>query len=251
MEKLLTTGEVAERLGVHETSVSSWAKDGRFPNAQRVGKQRIWIIPESDLEELKRNPPDTRRKRLTPAEYEAYGLEVVAHWKRVPPILRCPSCGRQWRSWEWQCPSGCNAGAKPPPGQIANPELREARKRAGLTQGDVARVVGVSRMAVSQWEMRGTQPREPRVRQQVIDLLGLDTWPQENTPASRSSEGGTNEALRNAREAASWTYAELAQLVGVAPSTVLGWEQKGRTPRTTTRLKVAALLGFDPWVGKA
>lgn len=67
VEKLLTTGEVAQRLGVNQTTVAQWAKDGRFPNAQRMGKRQIWIIPESDLEELKRNPsPGTRRKLSWP-----------------------------------------------------------------------------------------------------------------------------------------------------------------------------------------
>ena len=155
MERLLTTGEVAERLGAQSTTVASWAEDGKFPNAQKVGKRKIWIIPESDLEQLNREPRERRYKRLTPPEYEAYGLEVVAHWKRVPPILRCPSCGQQWRSWDWQCPSGCNTGTEAPPRQYANPKLRAARKRLGLNQGDVARAVGISRYAVSQWEMRG------------------------------------------------------------------------------------------------
>jgi excisionase family DNA binding protein len=45
--KLLTTAEVAERLGVHRTRVNVLIKEGRLP-AQRFG--RAYLVQERDLE---------------------------------------------------------------------------------------------------------------------------------------------------------------------------------------------------------
>jgi excisionase family DNA binding protein len=45
--KLLTTAEVAERLGVHRTRVNVLIKEGRLP-AQRFG--RAYLVQEKDLQ---------------------------------------------------------------------------------------------------------------------------------------------------------------------------------------------------------
>jgi excisionase family DNA binding protein len=44
--KLLTTAEVAERLGVHQTRVQVLIREGRLP-AQRFGK--MFLVDEKDL----------------------------------------------------------------------------------------------------------------------------------------------------------------------------------------------------------
>lgn len=46
--ELLTTTEVAERLGAGESSIRIWCAEGRFPNARHYGK--MWLIPETDLD---------------------------------------------------------------------------------------------------------------------------------------------------------------------------------------------------------
>lgn len=60
--KELTTREVAERLGVAQSSVRVWLnyEPDRFPNARQVKAQSghsVWLIPASDLKGF------TRRKR--------------------------------------------------------------------------------------------------------------------------------------------------------------------------------------------
>ncbi len=49
--KLLSTAEVAERLGVHRITVQLWIRKGYFPNAYKVGlgKNSPYVIPESDI----------------------------------------------------------------------------------------------------------------------------------------------------------------------------------------------------------
>jgi DNA-binding XRE family transcriptional regulator/predicted DNA-binding transcriptional regulator AlpA len=183
MEKLLTSSEAAQRLGITVKTVWAYCKRGAFRNAKQVGALRQWAIPESEVDRLAAGiPPDQLarryrpRKRLQPGEYEAAGLVVVAYWKHRPPRLRCPVCGQEWRSWEWRCPTGCNPDAMPYRGQAANPQLKQARRALGLTQKDLAQAAGVTIGAVMQWETRGSQPRKPETRQRVADLLGFDPW---------------------------------------------------------------------------
>lgn len=54
---LLSTYEAAARLSVNHSTVRLWCRQGRFPNAQQVG--RDWVIPESDLKDFE--PPKMGR----------------------------------------------------------------------------------------------------------------------------------------------------------------------------------------------
>jgi DNA-binding transcriptional regulator YiaG len=50
--------------------------------------------------------------------------------------------------------------------------LAEARESVGLSQGDVARALGVNQSAVSRWEAGKTRPRGPHALA-LLELLGL------------------------------------------------------------------------------
>lgn len=54
-EKLLTTTEVAEELGVTAVSVQRWIRQGHFPGAHKIGPGRNspYRIPEAALEEFR------------------------------------------------------------------------------------------------------------------------------------------------------------------------------------------------------
>lgn len=45
---MLTSAEVAERLGIGKSTVTLWCNQGRFPNAEKRG--RDWLIPVGDVE---------------------------------------------------------------------------------------------------------------------------------------------------------------------------------------------------------
>lgn len=51
-DKLLSTGDVARRLGITRRQVQRLAKGGRLPNARKLG--RDWLIPERDVVELQK-----------------------------------------------------------------------------------------------------------------------------------------------------------------------------------------------------
>ena len=57
---LLTVGQVAERLGVAKSTVTSWCRRGLFPHVikgPKTGKGAAWLIPEADLDGFERPRP--------------------------------------------------------------------------------------------------------------------------------------------------------------------------------------------------
>jgi len=119
---------------------------------------------------------------LTPEEREAHRRYRRALRARDPE--RCRAASRRSYRRRMATPEGRarerarwrrqaerrKARAKP------NLRLREARLRAGLTQAELARRLGVAQTAVSQWERLGTVPRDAAVRERARALLGDDVW---------------------------------------------------------------------------
>jgi transcriptional regulator with XRE-family HTH domain len=62
MAQELTTSQLAERLGIGQSTARLWCKQGLFPNAHSVETPRgvVWMIPESDLENF--IPPKRGRR---------------------------------------------------------------------------------------------------------------------------------------------------------------------------------------------
>lgn len=55
-ERLYSTGQAAEALGVSWQTINRWCKAGVLPNAQKVGEppRAFWVIPQSDLDHVVR-----------------------------------------------------------------------------------------------------------------------------------------------------------------------------------------------------
>ncbi len=71
-ERLLSTAEVGERMGVDEQTVRLWIKKGKL-EALKVG--RGWRIPWSALEAFLENAPKARAPRKRPVEQSAGTVE--------------------------------------------------------------------------------------------------------------------------------------------------------------------------------
>jgi len=69
-KNMLTVKQVAERLGVGESSVRHWRIAGRFPGAEADEGPRgiVWYIPESDLKGFQVRRRGRPPKNLTAAE---------------------------------------------------------------------------------------------------------------------------------------------------------------------------------------
>jgi excisionase family DNA binding protein len=63
--EMLTTSQVAERLGVGRSTVNLWCRQGKFPNAEPrqevIGP--VWYVPASDLENFQ--PPKMGRPPMS------------------------------------------------------------------------------------------------------------------------------------------------------------------------------------------
>jgi transcriptional regulator with XRE-family HTH domain len=115
-------------------------------------------------------------------------------------------------------------------------ELREARLRAGLTQRQVAELVGVGPSKVTTWET-GARQIPPGRAQQLLEALS-----NANELAHRArvaSPHMTGEELREARLRAGLTQRQVAELVGVASSNMATWETGARPvpPRRVEQLQ--------------
>lgn len=62
-DNYLTTAQAAERLGLAARTLRKLCTDGRFPNAERRG--RDWIIPAADMKYLTALPRPRNRPRKT------------------------------------------------------------------------------------------------------------------------------------------------------------------------------------------
>jgi excisionase family DNA binding protein len=70
--EMLTTSQVAERLGVGRSTVNLWCRQGKFPNAEARAEVigNVWYVPASDLENFtspKMGRPSTKPKDEKPA----------------------------------------------------------------------------------------------------------------------------------------------------------------------------------------
>lgn len=63
-EKMLTTKEVAERIGVKYTTVMLWIREGKLAGVVRQESPRghYWLIPESSIVDIKKRGQGRPRK---------------------------------------------------------------------------------------------------------------------------------------------------------------------------------------------
>lgn len=90
--------------------------------------------------------------------------------------------------------------------------LADARRRNGLSQADLARVVGAAgRERISQWE-RGFERPQPRQLRAVADALGID-------PLELMDVDVEARTLRDIRVAAGLSLREAQEIVGLPYTT--------------------------------
>ncbi|WP_369199053.1 helix-turn-helix domain-containing protein [Streptomyces djakartensis] len=94
--------------------------------------------------------------------------------------------------------------------RIRRERLRHLRRRRGLTQSQLAAILGCSRGAVSTWETTGRLPRPNRL-QQLACALGV--------PVSELVEEGDSFPLRSLRIGAGLLQQDVARLLKVTKST--------------------------------
>ena len=128
---------------------------------------------------------------------------------------------------------------------IVGNRIKELRNIKNLNQDQVAQVLGVSRQAYANYE---SGKREPDL-QTVIklanyfdvsldELLKIDDY----TVEDKKTVGGR---IKLARVAKGLKQSELAEMLGLAASTVALYEQNRREPNLKTVVKLAKCLGLS------
>ena len=146
-------------------------------------------------------------------------------------------------------------GGSPAPSEVVPAAgLRMARGRAGLSQGAVARELGVDASSVRRWEREGRVPAA-RVRALLVLLQCTDLG--ERPSPGRRLPPQLRSPLRRMRESRRIPAVVLASRLGVSPATIWAWERGTRRPdwRMARRLAqslsmpteyVFSVLGLDP-----
>jgi transcriptional regulator with XRE-family HTH domain len=102
--------------------------------------------------------------------------------------------------------------------------IKALRKRAGLTQYDVALRLGVHDTAVSHWEKGWARPDRDRTIA-LADVLGVDVETMESMVAVPSEPTPFGLAIARLRADHDMSLREFADRVGTTASVVLAWER--------------------------
>jgi transcriptional regulator with XRE-family HTH domain len=117
--------------------------------------------------------------------------------------------------------------------------LRERRNELGLTQKEVATLIGANPWTIINWEANRSNPGD-RFYPSLIRFLGREPWPEPRTTAER---------LRAERLRRGLTCKQAAAVLDVDESSISAWERGEGPHQEIGRAKVEAFLtgGVRPY----
>lgn len=133
--------------------------------------------------------------------------------------------------------------------------LPSLRRRFGLTQQELSRLLQVSPVTVTAWESGRSRPRKANLAQ-IVTLREMDraqidrALQRESVPAPVRPQ-----QLKRLRKKFSLTQANLAALLGVSTASVTSWEAGKTAPGRESRRLIAGLRELSPsqvqeWLGE-
>ena len=128
--------------------------------------------------------------------------------------------------------------------------LPAIRKKFGLTQKDLAKLLEVSPLTVSSWEQEKAKPRA----KSLAKIIALRSMTQKEIDAALGHEGAaatmSAQEIRELRKGRGLSRAEFAKMLGVSASAVMTWEQGKSTPRGQNLEALAKLAETPPVEGE-
>jgi len=128
--------------------------------------------------------------------------------------------------------------ATPPPGLFDADMMRKARTRSGMSQADLAKLIGVDPGVINSWEKRGARPSVPNLGR-VASALGL------TVSDLYQSDVDTAGALVDLRVRAGLSQRDAAKLLGVSQATISRWERGLARPTWNEISSYAKVLKTD------
>lgn len=128
--------------------------------------------------------------------------------------------------------------ATPPPGRFDADMMRKARTRSGMSQADLAKLIGVDPGVINSWEKRVARPSVPNLGR-VASALGL------TVSDLYRSDVDTAGALVDLRVRAGLSQRDAAKLLGVSQATISRWERGLARPTWDEISSYAKVLKTD------
>ena len=130
--------------------------------------------------------------------------------------------------------------------------LREMRKKLGLIQAELARLIGVSTATITSWETGKTTPTRARrkaiadlqgvTQEQVDEQLGRQRGPQpEGLPEGEQAQ----QEVKQIRQGLDLSQKALAEKLGVSIATISNWETGNSAPRRRNLERLRALAAAE------
>jgi transcriptional regulator with XRE-family HTH domain len=121
--------------------------------------------------------------------------------------------------------------------------LKTCREKAGLTQVQLAEMVGVIRSQIYQYENGKAQPRPGSLHRKEL-LAFIEKWKDEQPESSF-------DLLKTCREKAGLTQQELAEMVGVLQIRICQYENGKAQPRPGSLHRKELLAFIEEWKDRA
>ena len=272
----LTAADLAERVGVHPTSVLRWERRDRLPGPSHIRRLARTLAVETA--EIASFFDDVR----APTQWDddsvrGHGLRLLRQTARVPASVLAVAAGVPTSSiYNWEAGRAriprchlpalaerlgldaaslrrflASAPAAPAAPEPPLSELRRLRRRTGLSQSQVAARIGAGRHSLSAWE-RGQRPPLAAVRP-LAGVYGVPVarvaraagvTPPRLLDRRTWAPGDLPEVLETVRRWAGLTQGQVAERLSCSVSSVRAWENARGVPGSALRRRLERLYGL-------
>ena len=265
----ITQEQLAERLGISQLAIDQWERGTRrlepweiVPLARALGS------PEGEF--AKFLPPHLRSSSFARAlrnircgrklnqrelaELVGVGPEIIASYENgedYPDLKTLFTLARELGVSRQQLSGFVPRSGPDRVSSAFGKMLREARLARGLTQGQLAQLIGINQTTIASYERTHSHPAPRHIPHLVSVLnlvLGMDRARLEESlsrPRSKVQRTAVGRRLRQLRIERKLSQKELAARAGCPPPAISSYELGKSVPNRDSAAKIAEALGVD------